>query len=79
MPKFIEVKRAESPKIYSVFGCNGKYDPNDSEYVLINVEHIASIIPKEENFCIITMACNCADIYAQHSATWVMGLINGHQ
>ena len=72
MPKIIEVKFVEDPDVFR-FKCD-----REDDYILINVDHIVAIIPKGET-CIIKLSGPNTDIHAQHSASWVMGLINGHQ
>ena len=48
------------------------------EPILVNADKILTIIPQGEE-CIITFPGETENIYAAHSAMWVMGLINGHQ
>lgn len=72
MPKFIEVKIYNDPDVFR-FECD-----KEDEYILINVDHIDTIIPKGET-CLINLSGLNNSIHARHSATWVMGLINGHQ
>lgn len=72
MPKFIEIKVASDPGVF-MFECD-----REDDFILINVDHIVAIIPRGET-CLIKLPGENSIIYAQHSATWVMGLINGHQ
>lgn len=72
MAKFIEVKLVDDSDVFR-FECD-----KEDEYIIINVDHVLTIIPKGET-CIIKLSGLSADIHARHSATWVMGLINGHQ
>lgn len=69
MPKFIEVKIDNNPDVFP-FECD-----KEDEYVLINVDHIDTIIPKGET-CLINLSGLNNSIHARHSAIWVMGLIN---
>lgn len=70
MAKFFEVKRAENPEVFR-FEC----DKEDGD-ILINVDHIVSIIPNGET-CLIMLNGYPGTVHAQHSTAWVMGLING--
>ena len=73
MPKFIEVKIDNDSDVFR-FECD-----KEDDYILINVDNIAIIEPKGEK-CIIRLSWpNAKPIHARHSATWVMGLINGNQ
>lgn len=72
MPKFIEVKVANNADVF-MFECD-----REDDIILINADHIVAIIPKGET-CLIKLPGDNSIIHAQHSATWVMGLINGHQ
>jgi hypothetical protein len=69
MDKFIEVKRAENPEVFR-FECD-----KEDEYILINVDHIVTITPKGEK-CLIQLSGEKFDILVDHSASWVIGLIN---
>ncbi len=73
MAKFIEVKKAKNPDLFR-FECD-----NEDDYILINVEYIIAIIPKGKICEIRLLGINGKswNIRVQHSATWVMGLING--
>lgn len=71
MSKFIEIKVTSNPDVF-MFECD-----KEDEYILINADHIVSIIPNGDT-CIIKLTGENSTIYAQHSATWVMGLINGN-
>lgn len=69
MAKFIEVKRAVNPDVFR-FECD-----KEDEYVLINVAHIVTITPNGEK-CLIKLSGEKFDILVNHSASWVIGLIN---
>ena len=73
MAKFIEVnqvcrvsRRVQGEDVYDYVN-----DP-----VIINSDKILTIIPQGEH-CIITFPGDTDNIYAAHSASYVMGLING--
>ena len=70
MAKFIEVKCSENPEVFQ-FECD-----REDEYILINVDHIVTITPNG-NKCLIKISGANPDILVNHSALWVMGLING--
>lgn len=76
MAKFIEVKRTPVDRTF-MFECDRKVGASASDTVLINVDHIVSIDPMGET-CIIKLAGQRYDFHADHSALWVMGLINGN-
>ena len=75
MAKFIEINQA-SRIMRRVQG--EEVHEYVHEPILVNVDQILTIIPQGET-CIITFPGDTENIYADHSATWVMGLINGHQ
>ena len=68
MAKFFEVKRAENPEVFR-FECD-----KEDEYILINADHIVTITPKGEK-CLIQLSGEI-DILVDHSASWVIGIIN---
>lgn len=75
MAKFIEVK--QSCRISRRVQGEDVYVYVD-ESIYINSDLIETIIPQGEQ-CIIRMTSGGATITANHSALWVIGLINGKQ
>lgn len=75
MAKFIEVKLVADSRML-MFQTDYKTRIYASETALINVDHIVAIVPHDKT-CVIK-SNGMQDIHADHSAIWVMGLINGN-
>lgn len=73
MAKFIEVN--QSCRISRRVQGEDVFDYVDNS-IYINSDLIEAIIPQGEQ-CIIKMSSGGDTIYANHSALWVIGLING--
>lgn len=75
MAKFIEVKLTKDSMRAALICAPESGIVVSSDRVLINVYYIVAILPMGDT-CIIRMSA-AQDIHADHSAAWVMGLING--
>lgn len=69
MAQFIEVKLARDSNIF-MFECD-----REDDTLIINVDHILVIKPEGDR-CVIVLADPDYVVCAEHSAEWVLGLIN---